>query len=93
VAVRQRRRGLVWKGLTGSTPFGIIDQLSSDAGLLPLRQFDERVALTRAFADALASVSPSNLTRRPPWLPGEKARGLHGIIAAHKSAPTGRPEL
>ncbi len=28
-------------------------QLSSDAGLLPIRQFDERVGLTRAFADAL----------------------------------------
>jgi len=28
-------------------------QLSSDAGLLPVRQFDERVGLTRAFADAL----------------------------------------
>ena len=28
-------------------------QLSSDAGLLPVRQFDERIGLTRAFADAL----------------------------------------
>jgi hypothetical protein len=28
-------------------------QLSSDAGLLPIRQFDERIGLTRAFADAL----------------------------------------
>jgi len=28
-------------------------QLSSDAGLLPVRQFDQRVGLTRAFADAL----------------------------------------
>jgi hypothetical protein len=27
--------------------------LSSDAGLLPLRQFDEHIGLTRAFADAL----------------------------------------
>src|SRR5262245_25300139 len=28
-------------------------QLSSDAGLLPIRQFDQRIGLTRAFADAL----------------------------------------
>jgi hypothetical protein len=28
-------------------------QLSSDAGLLPIRQFDERIALTRQFAEAL----------------------------------------
>jgi hypothetical protein len=28
-------------------------QLSGDAGLLPIRQFDERIGLTRSFADAL----------------------------------------
>jgi hypothetical protein len=28
-------------------------QLSGDAGLLPVRQFDQRIGLTRAFADAL----------------------------------------
>ena len=28
-------------------------QFSSDAGLLPVRQFDERIGLTQAFADAL----------------------------------------
>jgi hypothetical protein len=28
-------------------------QLSSDAGLLPIRQFDQRIGLTQAFADAL----------------------------------------
>jgi hypothetical protein len=28
-------------------------QLSSNAGLLPVRQFDQRIGLTRAFADAL----------------------------------------
>src|SRR5262245_19568028 len=28
-------------------------QLSSDAGLLPIRQFDERIGFTRAFAAAL----------------------------------------
>jgi hypothetical protein len=28
-------------------------QLTSDAGLLPIREFDEGIGLTRAFADAL----------------------------------------
>ena len=28
-------------------------QLSGDAGLLPVREFDEHIRLTRAFADAL----------------------------------------
>jgi hypothetical protein len=28
-------------------------QFSGDAGLLPIRQFDQRIGLTRAFADAL----------------------------------------
>jgi hypothetical protein len=28
-------------------------QLSSDAGLLPVRQFDQRIGLTRALAEAL----------------------------------------
>jgi hypothetical protein len=28
-------------------------QLSSDAGLLPIRQFDERIGFTRAFTNAL----------------------------------------
>jgi hypothetical protein len=28
-------------------------QLSSDAGLLPIREFDQRIGLTKAFADAL----------------------------------------
>jgi hypothetical protein len=30
-------------------------QLSSDAGLLPIRQFDQRVGQTRTFADALVT--------------------------------------
>ena len=30
-------------------------QLSSDAGLLPLRQFDDRIGLTRAFTIVLTS--------------------------------------
>jgi hypothetical protein len=30
-------------------------RLSSDAGLLPIRQFDQRIGLTRAFAQALGT--------------------------------------
>jgi hypothetical protein len=36
--------------------------LSSDAGLLPLRQFDERIALTQTFADALDDPRDPELT-------------------------------
>jgi len=31
------------------------DQVSSDAGLLPFRQLDERIGMTRQFADALTT--------------------------------------
>ena len=38
-------------------------QLSSDAGLLAIRQFDERVGLTQAFAQALDDPGDTDLTR------------------------------
>jgi hypothetical protein len=37
-------------------------QLSSDAGLLPVRQFDEGVGLTRTFAEALDDLRNPGLT-------------------------------
>jgi len=37
-------------------------QLSSDAGLLPIREFDQRTGLTRAFAAALDDPRDPNLT-------------------------------
>jgi hypothetical protein len=37
-------------------------QLSSDAGLLPVRQFDQRIGLTRAFAEALDDPRDPDLT-------------------------------
>src|SRR6516162_3606191 len=37
-------------------------QLSSDAGLLPIRQFDQRIGLTGAFADALDEPRDLDLT-------------------------------
>jgi hypothetical protein len=39
-------------------------QLSSDAGLLPIRQFDGRVGLTRAFTDALEDPRDPDLTEQ-----------------------------
>src|SRR6516162_849921 len=37
-------------------------QLSGDAGMLPVRQFDQRVGLTRSFADALDDPRDPDLT-------------------------------
>jgi hypothetical protein len=37
-------------------------QLFSDAGLLPVRQFDDRIGLTQAFADALDDRGDADLT-------------------------------
>jgi hypothetical protein len=37
-------------------------QLSGDAGLLPIRQFDERISLTRALAEALDDPCDPHLT-------------------------------
>jgi hypothetical protein len=37
-------------------------QLSSDAELLPVRQFDQRMGLTRAFTDALDDLRNPDLT-------------------------------
>jgi len=52
-------------------------QLSSDAGLLPIRQFDDRIGLTRAFTDVLddSQAPPANhldspLLCIPPWVKG-----------------------
>src|SRR5215470_13731389 len=46
-------------------------QLSGDAGLLPVRPFDQRIGLTQAFADALDDPrdpmrTPRHRTVRPP---------------------------
>jgi hypothetical protein len=38
-------------------------QLSSDAGLLPTREFDERIGLTQTFADALNDPRDLSLAR------------------------------
>src|SRR5215471_13026822 len=57
-------------------------QLSSDAGLLPIRQFDERVGLTRAFADALDDSRDPGLTEHT-YLEMVRAR-VYGILAGYE---------
>jgi hypothetical protein len=57
-------------------------QLSSDAGLLPLRQFDERIGLTRQFAQALDD--PRNAAQCDhSFLEMVRAR-IFGILAGYE---------
>jgi hypothetical protein len=56
-------------------------QLSSDAGLLPIRQLDERVGLTGAFADALDDPRDSDLTEHT-FLKMVRSR-VYGIPAGY----------
>src|SRR5262249_47434802 len=57
-------------------------QLSSDAGLLPIRQFDERIGLTRAFAEALDDPRDPGLTEHT-FLEMVRSR-VYGIIAGYE---------
>jgi Transposase DDE domain group 1 len=57
-------------------------QLSGDAGLLPIRQFDQRVGLTRAFADALDDPRDPDLTEHT-FLEIVSAR-VYGILAGYE---------
>ena len=66
------------------TPLGIEPspgQLSSDAGLLPLRQFDQRIGLTRAFAEALDVPRDPDLTEHS-FLEMFRSR-VYGILAGY----------
>src|SRR5262245_58059588 len=56
-------------------------QLSSDAGLLPIRQFDQRIEFTRAFADVLDDPRHPVLTEHT-FLEMVRAR-VHGILAGY----------
>src|SRR3954469_21151676 len=62
-------------------------QLSSDAGLLPVRQFDQDIGLTRAFADALDDPRDPDLTEHT-FLEMVRSR-VYGILAvsADKNDP------
>src|SRR5262249_27288540 len=56
--------------------------LTSDAGLLPLRQFDEHIGLTRAFAAALDDPRDPALTEHT-FLEMVRCR-VYGILAAYE---------
>jgi hypothetical protein len=57
-------------------------QLSGDEGLLPIRQFDQRVGLTRAFAEALDDPRDPDLTEHSPFA---RARArVVGIFAGYQ---------
>jgi hypothetical protein len=57
-------------------------QLSGDAGLLPVRQFDDRIGLTRAFADALNDPRDADLTEHT-FLEIVRSR-VYGILAGYE---------
>src|SRR6516225_7155401 len=57
-------------------------QLSSDAGLLPIRQFDERVGLTWSFAEALDDPRDPDLTEHA-FLEMVRSR-VYGILAGYE---------
>jgi hypothetical protein len=57
-------------------------QLSGDAGLLPIRQFDERISLTRAFAAALDDPRDPDLTEHT-FLEMVRSR-VYGILAGYE---------
>ena len=57
-------------------------QLSCDAGLLPIRQFDQRVGLTRAFADALDDPRDPDLIEHT-FLEMVRSR-VYGILAGYE---------
>ena len=56
--------------------------LTSDAGLLPIRQFDQRIGLTRAFADALDDPRVPDLTEHT-FLEMVRSR-VYGILAGYE---------
>jgi hypothetical protein len=57
-------------------------QLSSDAGLLPIREFDDRIGLTRAFAGALDDPRDPDLTEHS-FLEMVRSR-VFGILAGYE---------
>jgi hypothetical protein len=56
-------------------------QLTGDAGLLPVRQFDERIGLTRTFAEALDDPRDPDLTEHS-FLEMVRSR-VYGILAGY----------
>ena len=56
-------------------------QLSGDAGLLPIRQFDQRIGLTRALAEALDDPRDPDLTEHT-FVEMVRSR-VYGILAGY----------
>ena len=56
--------------------------LTSDAGLLPVRQFDDRIRLTEQFAAALPDPRGPRLTRQP--LLSMVRQRVYGILADYE---------
>ena len=56
--------------------------LSSDAGLLPVRQFDEKLGWTRRFADALVDERDADSVRHS-WLSMVRQR-VYGMLAGYE---------
>jgi hypothetical protein len=56
--------------------------LSGDAGLLPIRQFDQRIGLTRSFADALDDPREPDLIEHT-FLELVRSR-VYGILAGYE---------
>jgi hypothetical protein len=79
-----------------STPLVIepsAGQLSSDAGLLPIREFDEHIGLTRAFAEALDDPRPNPTLQEWADLLDPDVRSLLEEAAkAPEGLPPKRPE-
>jgi hypothetical protein len=59
-------------------------QLSRDSGLLPVRQFDQRVGLTRAFADALDDPRDPGLAEHS--FPEMVRSRVYGLLADRAAA-------
>jgi hypothetical protein len=64
------------------------EQVSSDAGLLPFRQLDERIGLTRQFAEALADRRHVGYIDRS-FLEMTRMR-VYGILADYADQPPRR---
>jgi hypothetical protein len=56
-----------------------LGQLSGDAGLLPIRQFDQRIGLTRAYAEAVDGPRATGLTEQS--LPERARARVVGVFA------------
>ncbi len=74
--------GLLWHPARPLVLEPSLGQLTSDAGLLPIRQFDKRIGLTQAFADALDDPRDPDLTEHT-FLEMVRSR-VYGILVGYE---------